>query len=154
MVGKLNIICFILLWFAAFAESACAQQTIIIVPSADTLKTGQIYPRITYRFRPFYPEPYEVVTPSLVYGLSNTQEGYITVSGINFEETPNPIIGGSPVSGINPVLGPAYKKVFQITPTTRYTIGNRMDISLTKSITPSNFTYTHLAQEIPFTKTS
>ena len=132
---------------------AKAQQTIINVPSPDVLKTGQIYTRMTYRFRPFQPDPYEVVTPSLVYGLSNTQELYLNVGGLNFVETPSPIPGSPPVSGISPFLGISYKKVFMLTPTTRYTIGNRMDVSLVSETTPTNFSYTHFSQEIPFTKT-
>lgn len=141
MFFRMWVILILLFWFLITKVPVNAQQTIIIVPSADVLKKGQIYPRVSYRFRPFDSNQYQILTPSLIYGISNTEEVFISVTGLDF------------VNEVSPSISPAYKKIFQITPTTRYTIGGRIDISLVNSVTPAKFIYNHFSQEIPYTKT-
>ena len=139
---KKKLIAVIIIILIILPIRAEAQQTIIIVPSPDVLNKGQIYPRITYQLRPFHPDPIEMVSPSMVYGLSNTEEIYTIISASNLEN-----------SVLKPNMSLAYKKIFPFTENTRLTIGNRMTINLKESTTPVNFLYYHLSQKIPFTGT-
>lgn len=118
-----------------------AQQTIINVPSSEVLPVGEIILKDSNRFRPFSPDEFVSITPSVTAGVGHGIEasGGVATS----------INDGVRVRGDVSV-----KKVTFITGSTRFTVGMRVSPYLSESSGPDNFTYAHISQRIRKTKTS
>lgn len=138
-----NLIIFISIAIFIALPEAYAQQTIINVPSSDVLPTGDIILKTSTRFRPFEPDGYTAITPTVIMGLGHGMDLSIG-AGTTLDKDFNTSVKGN--FGL--------KKVFFMGSSTRFTVGGSINPSFMNSTTPDTFAYAHVTQRIKKSKTS
>lgn len=141
-LARLVLISF--LFFLTLEREVYAQQSILNIPSTDTVSAGKTNIKATIRFRPFRDE-FVNSTPTITQGVGFDTEIYLGVPvGIERDTEFNDFD-----SEVNLNLG--IKKAATITKTTRIAIGTQLSPSLQVAETPRNSSYLIISQQIPVT---
>lgn len=119
---------------------ACANQTIISVPSSDVLPGGEIILKQSNKFTPWH-ESFVSLTPSVIMGTGKGTEASFAV-GTTLDD------------GASVKLDLGVKKVFRIGKSTRFTVGGRLSPNLTDGKNPNSFLYAHGSYLIKKTRTT
>ncbi|MBQ2871116.1 hypothetical protein IJE86_05395 [bacterium] len=119
---------------------ACANQTIISVPSSDVLPSGEIILKQSNKFTPWH-ESFVSLTPSVIMGTGKGTEASFAV-GTTLDD------------GASVKLDLGVKKVFRIGKSTRFTVGGRLSPNLTDGKNPNSFLYAHGSYLIKKTRTT
>lgn len=119
---------------------ACANQTIISVPSSDVLPGGEISLKQSNKFTPWH-ESFVSLTPSVIMGTGKGTEASFAV-GTTLDD------------GASVKLDLGVKKVFRIGKSTRFTVGGRLSPNLTDGKNPNSFLYAHGSYLIKKTRTT
>lgn len=137
----LNFLLFILCIAVIFSPEANAQRNIINVPTSDILPKGDIILRLSNRFRPFEPEPFVTLSPSVALGVGKDTEVVVgVITRIDDEDT-----------AVRADL--SVKKVFFLNGTSRLVLGTRINPFLSEKSAPDSFTYTEISRRIVKTRT-
>ena len=135
----------ILFFIATFLNVAPAlsQQTIINLPSSEVLPKGNLILKGSTKFRPFEPDGYTAITPTVIMGIGHGMDISLGV-GSTIDKDFNTNVKGN--------VG--LKKVFFLGNSTRFTVGGDVSPSFMNSVTPDTFAYAHISQRIKKSRTS
>lgn len=135
----------ILFFIATFLSVApvLSQQTIVNLPSSEILPLGNIILKESTRFRPFSPDGYTSITPSIIMGIGHNIDLSLG-AGATIDSDFRTKVKGD--------IG--LKKVFFLGNSTRLTVGGSVSPSFMNTVTPDTFAYAHVTQKIKQSRTS